>query len=398
MKLLLVDNAHLFKDVSGCYYTPSIYNDDFFQRYLSVFDSVRFVAKVRKVNEVDCQKMLKITDSRVEILELPWYSGTVDLLKKMPILVRLFRRSFQGCACALLRLTQVEGILAFLLGWDRKKPIAAEIVNDPAELPGINKLVRVILVYTLNLILKHCVGVSYVTKGYLQRKYPFMIDVKSSNASRFTANYSSIELRSDEILVPRSSIPLPITLVHSSNHISGTGKGHITAIHVVKELKNKGIETRLKFLGDGPDVATFAELTKGLGIEKNVEFVGRLSNRKDYLAALDEGTVFIFPSFSEGLPRVIIEAQARGLPCVASPVGGIVELVDKPNLVPPTDINGYVERILKLCTNLDCYVEASRFGIEMAKNFESKVMQSKRLVFYQQLLNAVEREYVDEEI
>ena len=50
------------------------------------FDSVRFVAKVRKVNEVDCQKMLKITDSRVEILELPWFRGFSGLI-----------RHFQNC-------------------------------------------------------------------------------------------------------------------------------------------------------------------------------------------------------------------------------------------------------------------------------------------------------------
>ncbi|NLJ64606.1 MAG: glycosyltransferase family 4 protein [Christensenellaceae bacterium] len=387
MKLLLVDNAHLFKDVSGCYYTPSIYNDDFFQRYLSVFDSVRFVAKVRKVNEVDCQKMLKITDSRVEILELPWFRGFSGLIKTFPKLFGIFRNCAQGCDCAIFRIAQVESILAFLLMKRRSIQIAAEVVNDPGAFSNIGVFVRMLLVYLHKRIIRSSVGVSYVTKWYLQQKYPCNAIKFRGNPDYFTSEYSSISLLESDITAPRSRFSNDrIVLVHSANHFVDDSKGHKVVIDVLYNLRSKGLPIYVKFIGDGLARAQFEEYAKEKEVSVYIKFVGKISNHVTYMNEMRSADICIFPSMSEGLPRVVIEALANGLPTVASRVGGTVELIEDKWLFEPSDVEGFSNAIERIVKDETIYAELSRKGIIMAREFVEPVLKERRTAFYNELM------------
>lgn len=53
----------------------------------------------------------------------------------------------------------------------------------------------------------------------------------------------------------------------------------------------------------------------GLGVEDRVLFLGNRANVQDYYQAMD---MFVFPSFYEGLPGTVLEAQTAGLPCLIS--------------------------------------------------------------------------------
>ena len=57
-----------------------------------------------------------------------------------------------------------------------------------------------------------------------------------------------------------------------------------------------------------------------------ITFTGRV-NRRQLSDILENSDIFVFPTAAEGLPRVIIEAMAKGLPCVISDVSGNPELV-----------------------------------------------------------------------
>jgi len=83
---------------------------------------------------------------------------------------------------------------------------------------------------------------------------------------------------------------------------------------------------RLRLVGDGPDLQSLKDQAKRLGIEDNVEFLGRRSER-DTLALIRKSDILVLASFMEGLPVVLMEAMAAGTPVVASQVAGIPELV-----------------------------------------------------------------------
>src|SRR5687767_14607017 len=65
------------------------------------------------------------------------------------------------------------------------------------------------------------------------------------------------------------------------------------------------------------------------------------------------GDVLILPSHNEGMPTVLIEAGAAGLPVIASAVGGIPELLadNRGELIPPRSVEAIVSAIVRLRQN-----------------------------------------------
>ncbi|HSL66361.1 MAG TPA: glycosyltransferase, partial [Gaiellaceae bacterium] len=75
---------------------------------------------------------------------------------------------------------------------------------------------------------------------------------------------------------------------------------------------------------------------------------------QDVVRALDESTMLLLPSRSEGTPRVIIEALARGRAVVAGRVGGIPDLIRdgvEGLLVDPEDVEGIAEAIVRVLSD-----------------------------------------------
>lgn len=87
------------------------------------------------------------------------------------------------------------------------------------------------------------------------------------------------------------------------------------------------INYKLLIIGEGSEGKVLRELVKGLNLGERVAFLGEVSNDKipGYLAAAD---CFVLPSLKEGFGIVVLEAQAAGLPVVASRVGGILDLIE----------------------------------------------------------------------
>lgn len=96
---------------------------------------------------------------------------------------------------------------------------------------------------------------------------------------------------------------------------------------VIKALSKSSIKN-YKYLicGEGPLKASLVELTKNLGMEENIEFMGF---RKDVLNFYNLADVFIFPSFREGLSLSLMEAMSFGLPILASKIRGNTDLIDE---------------------------------------------------------------------
>lgn len=85
-------------------------------------------------------------------------------------------------------------------------------------------------------------------------------------------------------------------------------------------------------VGEGPLEESIRSLVRELGLEKSVLFAGAAADVRPYLAA---GDVFVLSSDREGLPLVLLEAMAFGLPCVVSDAGGSREAVRE-------GVNGFV--------------------------------------------------------
>ena len=103
-------------------------------------------------------------------------------------------------------------------------------------------------------------------------------------------------------------------------------KGHALLLEAAAQLLAGGAHLQVTIVGDGPERARLERLSRELGIESHVRFAGAVG--RDKLAGhYSEADIFCLPSFAEGVPVVLMEAMAAGLPVVATRVGGIPELV-----------------------------------------------------------------------
>ena len=100
-------------------------------------------------------------------------------------------------------------------------------------------------------------------------------------------------------------------------------KGLVELIEGVATLKNKGMIVSVVIVGEGPDRALLETAVRQAQLEKQVEFVGFVSDKHLISKYLLDAKVFVLPSYTEGLPRSVLEAAALGVPIVCTPVGGL---------------------------------------------------------------------------
>lgn len=104
-------------------------------------------------------------------------------------------------------------------------------------------------------------------------------------------------------------------------------KGHAGLLEAFAELVASGVDVELELLGDGPEAPRLRAQIERLGLVDRVQMRGQVSEDRA-LAAMSNATAVVLASFMEGLPVVLMEALALGIPVVAPCVAGIPELVE----------------------------------------------------------------------
>lgn len=94
-------------------------------------------------------------------------------------------------------------------------------------------------------------------------------------------------------------------------------------INALARLRREGAPWELRILGEGPRRAELERLAIDLGVAEHVALPGEVPHGPSLWEEYDRADIFALPSVSEGTPKVVLEAMARGCPVVASAVGGI---------------------------------------------------------------------------
>ena len=97
---------------------------------------------------------------------------------------------------------------------------------------------------------------------------------------------------------------------------------------IFSDLKNKYPDLFLGIVGDGPDSSKLKNEIKRLHLMDNVEFYGFIPPGQKLVDLYDFYNIFVLPSFTEGLPRAIFEAMARGNIVVSAKVGSIASFIE----------------------------------------------------------------------
>jgi glycosyltransferase involved in cell wall biosynthesis len=127
-------------------------------------------------------------------------------------------------------------------------------------------------------------------------------------------------------------------------------KGQHVLIDAARRLRDAGLDFRITLVGSGPDEASLREAVVVDKLATQVQFTGAL-NQTQVRALYAQADAFVLPSFAEGIPVVLMEAMASGIPCVTTRITGIPELIqseDEGLLVAPSDASALAAALRRL--------------------------------------------------
>ena len=356
----------------------------FWQRYLDVFDEVFVVARVRDVEHVPSNAK-RADGPKVSFVPVPYYVGPWQFARRYLRLRRRLREVLSPTDAVIVRAPgTIGGMLASTLR-TVGRPYGVEVVGDPYDVftpGGVRSVLRPLLRWwaprSLRRQCAQASAVAYVTADTLQQRYPASPDA-------FVTSYSSVDLPDEAFVTDArrcvsANERFGVLFIGSLEQLY---KGPDVLIPAVALGVGRGLNLELTIVGDGKHRPELEGLAHKCGINDRVRFTGYLPAGDSVRAELDRADLFILPSRTEGLPRALIEAMARGLPCLASKVGGIPELLSEEQLVQPADVDALAVKMRDLLLDPARLTRLSKRNLQKAREFHSKSLQPRRRAFYE---------------
>lgn len=380
--------ARFYRSTTGEYFTDSVFSSAFWQRYLNVFSKVNVIARVEQVDTPPVGSKLAGAP-KVSFSHLPYYIGPRQYLSLRSRIRKRLVASLDNSGCCIIRAPSQIGWLASRYLARIGRPYAVELVGDPFDTfsKGATRHIfrsffQQYFLHSTKDLVSGAFAVSYVTSQALQLRYP-------PAPTAFSTHYSSIDLPSSAI----ADRPRQFSVRSEGMRLITVGtleqlyKGQDILLKAVRIARASGHDFNLRVVGDGSYRAYLERLAKDLGVADLVEFVGRIEAGQAIRDLLDESDIFVLASRQEGLPRALIEAMARGLPCLSTRVGGIPELLDADALVDPNDTKALANKLASVANNQTWLDNASRRNLIRASDFEQSILQERRNLFYQEVAN-----------
>lgn len=367
------------RDRAGRIWAISGPGEAFLNDLLSHFEEVRIVARVRQVEHPD-NKVL-IGDPRVSLLALPHYRGPRQLLLRLPRLATAIWRVSRAEGVFLLR---VPGTLGGLMAGAlrrRRRRFAVQLVGDPRAVIrtlDLSPVLRTLLARTVpatRAVCRNAAVITYVTERTLQLSYPPSPDA-------ICVPFSDIDLPAHWFGEARDAPQARPARLLLCGTLAQLYKGADILIEALALLAREGRDVIAAIAGDGKYRPGLEALAAQRGVTDRIAFLGDLS-RDQVARALDDTDIFVMPSRTEGLPRALIEALAKGVPSLASNVGGIPELLDDTELFPVGDAAALAAGIAALIDDPERYRRLSRRGLEVARRYSRDALAARRAEFYQ---------------
>lgn len=390
MDVLVVVEHRFLRTPDGVVWTQTMFGYSFWRRYLEVFEGVKVLARAKEVTSVP-NGWERVDGAGVSLLPVPYYIGPLQYLVRAPSILRTARAAIRRSDAVILRVPSPIATVVHRVLRRTGHPYGLEVVGDPYDVfaPGgvkhpLRPLFRLWFPRELRYQCHRACAIAYVTESSLQRRYP-------PGPKTFSTHYSSVELPAQAFVAsPRTSFGrCPSTLIFVGS-LQQLYKAPDVLINAVAKCVNEGADLRLILVGDGRYRARLQAQAANLGIADRVIFTGQLSQGAAVREQLDRADLFVLPSLTEGLPRAMIEAMARGLPCIGSNVGGIPELLPAEDMVPAGNVEALARKIQEVVHNPERMANMSRRNLEKAYEYSDEILRKRRLDFYRHIRETTE--------
>ena len=397
MQLTIVLEQRFRRTPDGRCWTNSTSSRSFWSRYLTVFDALKIVARVHEVSTVpDTWK--RVDGDGVTVAAVPAYVGPREFAANALRVRSAVARGVAGDSALLLR---VPGMIA-TLAWsamERHRPYAVEVVGDPygVRSPGMRSSAPTrFLAWSFTKMLRaQCRKAAcnlYVTEQALQRRYP--PGTRDARSEHRVVGVSDVEL--PDAAFALSAPPGWDRGQRRRFRLAFVGalevgyKALDVLIDAVATCVREGLDAELAILGTGRQRSLFEAQVTRLGLLDRVTFLGSVPAGEPVRRQLDASDLFVLPSRQEGMPRALIEAMARGLPCIATRVGGVPELLPEDVLVAPGDAGELAAKILQLAASPTRRARLGAQNLGKARCYHEDLLQPRRLAFHRCLRDVTE--------
>jgi phosphatidylinositol alpha-1,6-mannosyltransferase len=383
-RVLIALEHHFRSAADGCIYTSGPPNYGFWRRYLGVFEEVVVLARVGQTTDPMPSEQ-RADGPGVTFWRLPDYTGPAEYLRKLVQLRTAIRKAVSNSDAYILRLPGAVGNLAAREIRRQGRGYAVEVVTDPWDVfsPGafrtpLRPLYRRLFTRSLRRNCHEAVAASYVTRSALQARYParsgaYVCGISDVLLGKNFADVTRIEKRKQRAReADRLGHPAHVGFIGS---LAINYKGVDTLLKAVAICQQAGLDVKAHLLGGGRLLPQFEAMARDLGILQYVQFHGQVPAGKAVFEFLDSIDLFVMPSRVEGLPRAMLEAMARGCPCIGSAVGGIPELLAPEALVPPSDETQLAAAIRRFISDPDLSSRMIEHNIKMAHNFKPEALE-----------------------
>jgi glycosyltransferase involved in cell wall biosynthesis len=170
-------------------------------------------------------------------------------------------------------------------------------------------------------------------------------------------------------LVPRTRLPSGEFVITAGGSL-GEKKGLRYLLDAVAILKRSEIACSVKIVGDGPERSSLEKRIGELRLEDRVEMLGNVPNQR-FLEQMTRSGVFVLPSIPtadgcmDGIPNVLIESLALGVPAISTSISAIPELIEdgvSGLLVPPKDAQALAEAIRRMMNDKELQRRCAKNG------------------------------------
>ncbi|MBN1844587.1 MAG: glycosyltransferase [Sedimentisphaerales bacterium] len=371
------------------YYTYTSYHAQMWRECLEVFDQVVLLDKAYAREEIPAGQKPVLLDG-VRFIEFPAARGLLGLLTAIPRMLLTARRVVRQADVWNLHAPDIGTFCLWFWARRYRVPYMLELRGDQSMTPRYLKLRRVkcprLVARFMRLVM------------WLQRSGPlFELGVSHSLIRDFPPRNGCETLVLSDNRIPADWYGSPRTWNNRGavRTIICVGrveaqKNPLNTMEALARLNRSGYtDWRFVWAGDGPLRAETQELADRLGLTGQVDLKGFVP-WDDVFGLLDSADLFLLNSISEGLPRAAVEAMARGLPVLATRVGGVPELLADEDILVPDDAEDLARKLRAVLPDDRRLEEMSRRNLETARAYAAESLSAKKIAFYRRLREAVE--------
>lgn len=379
MRILFV-NDHVFLTKNGVVYSNS-FSLTILNRYVDVFSEITVLARCREVIDTGDTPIANGEGINFIFLDsISTFSSYFGLRQQHQKRIEKLVDSYDG---VIVRLPSELGLMTADIANRMHKKYITEVVGcawDAMWNYGgwVAKFYAPFLFIKMKVAVKKSSYVSYVTRQFLQNRYP-----PANHTISIGVSDVELPLVDKSILVQRLikiEAQTTKTIFGTIGNLNLKYKGIEVAIKTLARSMNTDTDFEYHILGDG-DPAEFKLLADRLGIGDKVFFDGTLVGGKGVFCWLDNIDVYLQPSLTEGLPRSLVEAMSRGCPAIGSSVGGIPELLDKKMIFSHKETKRFLDILRSFICNKQAMKNVAKQNFNKTRSYQSNVLDEKRKSF-----------------